>query len=111
MKRIPLLIFLGMVLVADAAPKGPPPIISVGTNGFLLYDADERGNRVPDFSNCGYAGGDRQIPDAPVRVVVSPVKGDETARIQRAIDYVASLPADSNGFRGAVLLLKGRPQV
>ncbi|HEX7470948.1 MAG TPA: DUF6298 domain-containing protein [Verrucomicrobiae bacterium] len=111
MKRIPLLIFLGMVLVADAAPKGPPPIISVGTNGFLLYDADERGNRVPDFSNCGYAGGDRQIPDAPVRVVVSPVKGDETARIQRAIDYVASQPADSNGVHGAVLLLKGRHEV
>ena len=28
-------------------------------------------------------------------------KGDETERIQKAIDYVASLPADSNGLRGA----------
>ena len=54
---------------------------------------DEHGNRVPDFSTCGYAGGDRPIPDAPVRVVVAPVAGDETARIQKAIDYVASLPA------------------
>src|SRR5712671_5347844 len=55
--------------LASAAPKGPPPVISTGANG-LRYDADERGNRVPDFSSCGYAGGDQQIPNAPVRVVV-----------------------------------------
>jgi hypothetical protein len=77
----------------------------------LVYDADEHGNRVPDFSTCGYAGGDRQIPDAPVRVVVSPVQGDETARIQKAIDYVEGLTPDANGIRGAVLLLKGRHEV
>ena len=110
MKKNLILIFLGIVLTAEAAPKGPPPLISTSTNG-LRYDADERGNRVPDFSSCGYAGGDKQIPDAPVRVVVAPVKGDETTRIQKAIDYVASLPADTNGIRGAVLLLKGRHEV
>ena len=111
MKKNLLLIFLGTVLVAHGAPKGPSQIISAGADGRLIYDADERGNRMPDFSSCGYAGGDRPIPDAPVRVVVSSVKGDETARIQRAIDYVASLPAGSNGVRGAVLLLKGRHEV
>ncbi len=94
-----------------AAPKKLSPIISVGTDGHLTYDSDEHGNRVPDFSTCGYAGGDRQIPDAPVRVVVSPISADETARIQKAIDYVATLPADANGMRGAVLLLKGRHEV
>jgi hypothetical protein len=53
-----------------------------------------------------------QFPDAPVRVVVAPGAGDDrTARIQKAIDYVAGLPADSNGVRGAVLLLKGRHEV
>jgi hypothetical protein len=96
---------------AFAAPKGPPPIVSVSANGQLHYDVDALGNRVPDFSSCGYAGGDQSIPNAPVRVVVSPVSGDETARIQRAIDYVAALPADTNGIRGAVLLLKGRHEV
>ncbi|HEY5346100.1 MAG TPA: DUF6298 domain-containing protein, partial [Verrucomicrobiae bacterium] len=98
-----------------AAPKKTAvkisPIISIGADGELVYDADERGNRVPDFSNCGYFGGDKQIPDAPVRVFVAPIAGDETARIQKAIDYVASLPPDSNGVRGAVLLLKGRHEV
>ncbi len=33
--------------------------------------------------------------------------GDNTARIQRAIDYVASLTPDASGFRGAVLLDQG----
>jgi hypothetical protein len=76
---------------ASAAPKGPPPIISTSTNGSLIYDKDERGNRVPDFSNCGYAGGDKQIPDAPVRVVVSPVRGDETASKRRLITSLVCL--------------------
>ncbi len=53
----------------------------------------------------------KQIPDAPIRVVVSPVDGDETARIHTPIDYVAALPVDTNGIRGAVLLLKGRHEV
>ena len=98
-------------LLLAAAPPKLSPVISQGADGHLVYDADTHGNRIPDFSHCGYAGGDREIPDVPVRVVVSPVPGDETARIQKAIDYVAGLPADTNGVRGAVLLLKGRHQV
>lgn len=110
MKRTFLSLILGMALAADAAPKGPPPIISF-KNDTLVYDKDEQGNRVPDFSTCGYAGADREIPNVPVRAVVEPTKGDETATIQKAIDYVASLPPDSNGIRGAVLLLKGRHEI
>ena len=87
------------------------PIVSTSSDGKLAYHGDEHGNRVPDFSHCGYAGGDQPIPDVPIRVVVSPGKGDSTMRIQRAIDYVAALPADTNGLRGAVLLLKGRHEV
>ncbi|HEU6447267.1 MAG TPA: DUF6298 domain-containing protein [Verrucomicrobiae bacterium] len=97
---------------AHAAPKKPlAPIVSIGAGGKLDYDLDERGNRVPDFSSAGYAGNDRQIPNAAVRVVVSPVQGDETARIQKAIDYVAGLPPDAAGIHGAVLLLKGRHEI
>ena len=94
-----------------AAPPKLSPIISTGVDGRLVYDADGHGNRVPDFSACGYAGGDRAIPAAPVRVVVEPKPGDSTVRIQQAIDFVASLPADGNGLRGAVLLLKGKHEV
>ncbi len=94
-----------------AAPQDRSPIVSLGKDGRLTYDADERGNRVPDFSHCGYAGGDLAIPDAPVRVVVEPKPGDNTARIQRALDYIATLAPDGNGLRGAVLLLKGRHEI
>jgi len=98
-------------LLVQAAPKKLSPIVSIGANGHLAYDIDELGNRVPDFSTCGYAGGDMPIPDVPVRVTISPAVTDETARIQKAINYVACLPADTNGFRGAVLLLKGRHEI
>ncbi|HSY19559.1 MAG TPA: hypothetical protein VK815_14555, partial [Candidatus Acidoferrales bacterium] len=112
MKKTLTIILCGLTLAAGAAPKKLiSPIISGGKDGKLTYDVDERGNRVPDFSSAGYAGGDRPIPDAPVRMTVSPMAGDETARIQRAIDYVAGLPVDTNGIRGAVLLLKGRHEV
>ncbi|HLZ53794.1 MAG TPA: DUF6298 domain-containing protein [Verrucomicrobiae bacterium] len=99
------------VPLVHAAPAKLSPLISIGKDGRLLYHPDARGNRVPDFSNCGYTGGDQPIPDAPVQVVVAPVDGDETARIQKAIDYVASLPANADGIRGAVLLLRGRHEV
>jgi hypothetical protein len=106
--RMALMILCGAALALDAAPK---PIIRQEQNGRIAYDADERGNRVPDFSHCGYTGGGRAIPDVPVHVSVPPQLGDNTARIQRAIDYIAMLPADSNGIRGAVLLLRGRHEI
>ncbi len=86
--------------------RSKAPVIQ-GSDGRLVYTADSLGNRIPDFSWCGYMAGKESIPDAPVRIVVSPVQGDVTERIQSAIDYVASLSPDSNGIRGAVLLEKG----
>lgn len=78
----------------------------------VLFVSFARAQTVPiDFSTAGYAANEKPIPAAPVRVVVAPMNGDETARIQRAIDYVASLPQDANGLRGAVLLLAGRHEV
>ncbi len=64
-----------------------------------------------DFSTAGYTANERPIPTAPVRIVVAPKPGDNTARIQAAIDYVATLAPDNNGLRGTVLLLKGRHEV
>ncbi len=112
-QRCPIILItiLTVVLSVNAAEKVESPIVSIGEGGKLIYSADERGNRVPDFSHCGYMGQDKSIPDVPIRVVVSPSEGDNTQRIQTAIDYVAGLPADTNGVRGAVLLLKGRFEV
>ncbi len=87
------------------ASEPPPPVAAKG--GKLTYAPDERGDRIPDFSYSGYKGGSVPIPDVAVRVTVPHQDGDATFRIQAALDYVASLPADASGIRGAVLLEKG----
>jgi len=94
-----------------ALAENPEPLISHEPSGRLAYWADANGNRIPDFSGCGYAGGNRAIPDAPIRMVVAPVPGDCTKRIQSAIDHVATHAPDANGLRGAVLLLRGRHEI
>ncbi len=106
-----LITSLHLVLSVSDADDKEPPSIRMGTDGKLIYQIDEHGNRIPDFSHCGYLGGNKPIPDVPIRVVVSPIQGDNTDRIQRALDYVASLPANDDGIRGAVLLLKGRYEI
>lgn len=76
-------------------------------NGRLTYLPDSRGNRILDFSGCGYRNSEQVIPMVSFAVFVSHQNGDQSARIQRAIDYVSSLPPDKDGFRGTILLDKG----
>ena len=83
------------------------PPLTVAKDGHLNYNPDSLGNRIPDFSYCGYKASDQPIPDVPVKIVVPLTNGDATLRIQSAIDYVSKLPLDNNGFRGTVLLEKG----
>jgi hypothetical protein len=73
----------------------------------LVFTKDSLGSRIPDFSYAGYKAGEKAIPDISIKIVVPAMSGDATATIQNAINYVAKLPADSNGIRGAVLLQKG----
>ncbi|MCC2598889.1 DUF6298 domain-containing protein [Sphingobacterium sp. FBM7-1] len=80
----------------------------VWKDGKLVYQSDSLGNRIPDFSYAGYAGGNKAIPEAVVKIVVPIRSGDATARIQAAIDYVSRLPMDKQGLRGAVLLQAGQ---
>jgi hypothetical protein len=80
-------------------------------SGRLAYQADQRGNVIPDFSHCGYAGGIHDIPVIPARISVSPGDGDDGARIQAAIDRLAQEPEGARGFRGAVLLEPGQYEI
>jgi Family of unknown function (DUF6298) len=96
-------------IAAQKEAKSLPPLSF--DKGKLIYTSDSQGNRIPDFSYCGYMASEKPIPVVPVKVVVPPAKGDATLRIQSALDYVASLPIDANGFRGAVLLQKGNYEV
>jgi hypothetical protein len=96
-------------LLAQKQVKPVPPLYS--EKGKLMYTADVQGNRIPDFSYCGYKASAQPIPMVEVKITVPEKQGDATARIQAAIDYVSKLPLDANGFRGAVLLLPGRHEV
>jgi hypothetical protein len=112
-----VLAFPGQGIVsADYDANGCPvsSLVYTGPDGKLVYEpyancGDTRKlNLIPDWSSCGYMGGGVAIPDVPVKVTISPVSGDNRSGIQAAIDYVSKLPRDANGFRGAVLLTKGR---
>lgn len=87
--------------------KEPPAPLMVAKNGDLLYTPDSLGNRIVDFSYCGYMESDKPIPHVAVKVRVPLKPGDATLRIQSAIDYVAHLPLNSEGLRGAILLDRG----
>ena len=72
----------------------------------LTYVTDERGNRILDYSSCGYRNSEYPIPDVANAVFVSWKPGDNSSRIQRAIDYVSSLALDKNGFVGLFCWIK-----
>lgn len=102
------LIFLFNCFISTA--QDIPPTTSLvypGTDGKLVYITDSSGNKIPDFSNAGYKGGGIPIPYVATKKTVWPVPGDNSARIQAAIDSVSALPPDPSGFRGAILLKSG----
>lgn len=109
-RRFTRILICGTFLAFSAMAQkqaAPPPAVFMGSEGKLEYTPDSLGNRVPDFSYSGYMAAEQPIPDVPIRVVVPLKEGDATLRIQTALDYVASLPANQDGIRGAVLLQKG----
>ncbi|MBK1877957.1 LamG-like jellyroll fold domain-containing protein [Pelagicoccus mobilis] len=67
---------------------------------------------LPNFSHAGYKGGGVPLPnDVPTVLTVNPEVGDDTERIQNAIDQVSAMPIQANGYRGAVLLTAGTYEV
>ena len=108
-KLIIALIFVQQALQAQKPIKSIPPLFV--EKGKLFYTPDSLNNRIPDFSYCGYKASEQAIPLIDIKAIVPLIKGDATNRIQTAIDYVSSLPINENGFRGAVLLQKGRYEV
>ena len=102
-------LFSQQALLAQKPAKPVPPLYY--EMGRMVYTAESNGDRIPDFSYCGYKASEEPIPFVPVKVVVPVTKGDATLRIQSALDYVASLPDNGTGIRGAVLLQKGNYEV
>jgi hypothetical protein len=102
-----LLLTIIFVLIQVNSVAQTSSLVSIGSNGRLIYTADLKGNVVPDFSAVGYMNSETSIPTIGVVLTVNPVVGDNLANIQNAINQVAALPLDAGGFRGAILFNAG----
>jgi hypothetical protein len=67
----------------------------------LYYQYDSRLNSIMDFSAAGYRGGGVKLPSAAIAERLTPAAGDNTARIQTALDKAT----------GAVVLAAGEYEV
>jgi len=102
-------IILGFLLLLNfhLANAQTSTLVSIGADGKLVYAADNKGNKVPDFSGVGYMNSEAPIPTALLVKTVYPVSGDNRANVQNAIDSVSQLPLGSDGLRGAILFKSG----
>lgn len=82
-------------------------LVNVGAGGHLSYTSDIKGNKIPDYSGVGYMNSELPVPTVAVVKIVYPEAGDNLVNIQNAIDEVAALPLDANGFRGTILFKSG----
>lgn len=78
----------------------------------IRFNTYPNGDRIPDYSYCGYMGGEEPIPDLllnSVPVIKVPCTGGEDAgaAIRQALDYASTFPLGESGFRAVVLLDKG----
>jgi hypothetical protein len=72
-----------------------------GPDHRLHYLPDARGNTIMDFSAAGYGGGGVRLPSPAAAQRLTPVAGDNTSRIQAALDSA----------KGAVVLAPGEYEV
>ncbi len=105
---IPLGTSIAYVPSAEAESPNYSVLVRPGPDGRLEYAPDERGNVIPDFSHAGYMGAGVKLPRVKARATVKPGGGNDSERIQAAIDRVSALAPDKEGFRGAVLLKRGK---
>ncbi|MEI6423391.1 MAG: hypothetical protein WCP55_14315, partial [Lentisphaerota bacterium] len=69
---------------------------------------NEQGDRLPDFSYCGYRNGGIKLPEVPTLVTLEPSGAeDESERIQAALDDLGKSLEKTTDGRGALLLKKG----
>jgi hypothetical protein len=99
-------IFLISACICFAQPVVKSKWVYPDAKGKLVYKTLEGGDKIMDFSYAGYMGGGVSIPSVPVMITVSPLAGDNSDAIQKAIEEVAQIKM-INGFRGTVLLKAG----
>jgi len=101
--------FTGLLLSFASADDGwVSKYLTVDKDGSITYKPDENGNTIPDFSHVGYYHRYKEIPKVKVVKTLNYIDSDAASMIQKAIDEVAALKPDKHGFRGAILLKKGK---
>ena len=107
MKNKMKIIILILFLVLQKSIAQSSALVTLDSNGKLVYTPDNKGNIIPDFSGVGYMNSESSIPTIAIVKTVNPVEGDNLANIQNAINEVSGYPLDANGFRGAILFTAG----
>ncbi|HYE56768.1 MAG TPA: hypothetical protein VD996_18105 [Chitinophagaceae bacterium] len=109
-----LLLVTGFLLLVAASfmpeQHWESSFVKMGKNGKLEYMPDAQGNVIPDFSAVGFYKGDKPIPGVKVVTMLSP-SANAQQDIQSAINALAARPIGKDGFRGAILLKKGRYEI
>ncbi|MDQ8203601.1 choice-of-anchor D domain-containing protein [Pelagicoccus sp. SDUM812003] len=81
------------------------------SNGTLSFPSDQNGYKIPDFSYAGYENSNKDLPEYGVhyqaKVTLNNPSGNETWRVQNAVDQVAAMGLNQYGYRGAVVLGPG----
>jgi hypothetical protein len=96
-----------IVIVNQQSHGQASSLVSVGSDGKLVYTADSKGNKIPDFSGVGYKNSEEAIPIVSVVKTVTAIEGDNLTNIQNAINEVAAMPLNASGLRGAILFKSG----
>ena len=105
-----LLLFILLCLhVAQRVEGAESKLVKPMADGSLvMLPWNEQGDRIPDFSYCGYRNGGVKIPEVPTSVTLEPSGAeDESERIQTALDDLGKSLEKTPDGRGALLLKKG----
>lgn len=101
-------ITLACLLLAQTPTWGwESVLVDISSDDQLVYTPDADGFVLPDFSHAGYKGGAVALPQIKTVNTIAPIKGDNTLHIQTAINEIAKLPLNKEGYRGALLLERG----
>jgi len=109
MKQISIISLLSLFSCLTA--QNNSKIVFQGKDGKLVYSTySDKGDIIPDFSFCGYKGGGVSLPTVDAKITIEPgdFSEDDSKRIQDAINKLAKEKPDVNGFRGAIVLKKGK---
>lgn len=101
------LLYLPLLFSALSFCQAQDQLPTVQTEGGLKFATDSRGNRLPDYSYCGYRACEEPLPDVPTKLSIAPSGQDDTQALRDAVAELAALPADSNGWHGALELAPG----